>query len=225
MGSGQTIAMGKGFADQSYCDFSRQYDPAPSPSTLQNGTVIPPYKGPEVDTFIKAFGRSDLLDYMNTYWINLGAPNVDFWAHEFSKHGTCISTFDVTCYGTRYQVHADVIDFFDTVIRAFHQYPTFNMLAAAGIRPSNKTGYAIEQIQSALMAQTGALPFLGCTNGTILTEVYYYHHVRGTAQYGHYKNINTTSPATTCLSNAAIWYYERTPGSERKVGFNDDPYV
>ena len=47
-----------------YCDFSRQFDPAPSPPTLTpNGTVIPPYKGPSVRTFIEAFGRFDLLDW------------------------------------------------------------------------------------------------------------------------------------------------------------------
>ncbi|KIK70755.1 hypothetical protein GYMLUDRAFT_235173 [Collybiopsis luxurians FD-317 M1] len=205
-----------GFADQSYCDFSRQYDPDPSPATLEDGTVVPPYTGPAVDTFIKAFGRLDLLEYMNTYWINLDAPNVDFWAHEFSKHGTCISTFDVACYGSTYKAHADVVNFFDSVIRAFHQYPTFDMLAAVGILPSNKTGYAIEEIQNALIAQTGALPYIGCINGNILSEVYYYHHVLGTAQYGHYKTINTTSP-TNCLSNETIWYFERTLGSERNV--------
>ena len=46
-----------------YCDFSRQYDPYPSPATLTNGTVIPPYTGPSVSTFIAEFGRVDLLDF------------------------------------------------------------------------------------------------------------------------------------------------------------------
>ena len=47
-----------------YCDFSRQFDPAPSPKTLTpNGTVIPPWTGPDVGTFVEAFGRYDLLDW------------------------------------------------------------------------------------------------------------------------------------------------------------------
>lgn len=46
-----------------YCDLSRQYDPSPDPAVLPDGTVVPPYKGPGVDTFIKAFGREDLLEY------------------------------------------------------------------------------------------------------------------------------------------------------------------
>ncbi|KAG5721290.1 Ribonuclease T2, partial [Termitomyces sp. T112] len=67
---------------QQYCDFSRQYDPAPSPATLSDGTIIPPWEGPGVDTFIKDFGRNDLLTFMNKFWINQGAPNAAFWAHE-----------------------------------------------------------------------------------------------------------------------------------------------
>ncbi|KAK7465340.1 hypothetical protein VKT23_005319 [Stygiomarasmius scandens] len=201
---------------ESYCDLSRQYDPAPSPATLEDGTVVPPHTGPGVDTFVKAFGRDDLLDYMEKYWINQGAPNADFWAHEFSKHATCTSTFDIACYGSSYKKHQDVVNFFDAVIRAFKQYPTFDMLAAAGIVPSNTTGYSLAQIQQALMSQTGALPFLGCTNHTILSEVWYFSHVFGTEQYGTYKPLDTTT-TSTCSTNETIWYYERTPSSEREV--------
>ena len=64
------------------------------------------------------------------YWINQGDTNAHFWAHEFSKHATCTSTFDVACYGHNYKQHQDVIDFFEAVIRAFKMYPTFDMLAA-----------------------------------------------------------------------------------------------
>jgi len=84
---------------------------------------------------------------VNKYWINQGAPNEAFWAHgvsmfisdegyplftflQFSKHATCTSTFDVTCYGKDYEKNAEVIDFFDAAIRAFQQFPTYNLLAA-----------------------------------------------------------------------------------------------
>ncbi|THV07622.1 ribonuclease T2 [Dendrothele bispora CBS 962.96] len=201
---------------ESYCDLSRQFDPAPSPATLEDGTVIPPWTGPGIDTFVKAFGRDDLLDFMEKYWINQGAPNVDFWGHEFSKHATCTSTFDVSCYGPSYKEHEDVVNFFDAVIRAFKQYPTFDMLAAVGIVPSNTTGYSLAQIQQALVSQTGALPFLGCTNHTILSEVWYFNHVFGTEQYGAYKHLDTTT-ASTCSTNQTIWYYERASSSEREV--------
>lgn len=131
---------------EQYCDFSRQFDPTPSPKVLPNGTTVPVWTGPGIDTFVAQFKRFDLLDYstfltllilkiliritVSKYWINQGAPNSDFWAHEFSKHATCTSTFDVSCYGPDYQKNQDVVDFFDAVVRSFKQYPTFDMLAS-----------------------------------------------------------------------------------------------
>lgn len=168
---------------EQYCDFSRQYDPNPSPAVLPNGTTVPAYKGPGVDTFIEQLGRDDLLDYMNKYWINQDAPNSELWAHEFSKHATCTSTFDVQCYGDSYRVHMELVDYYDAAIRAFHQYPTFDVLSFRnGIVPSNKTGYSLASIQSALKTQTGATPYLGCRDRTILSEVWYFSHVLGTVR-------------------------------------------
>lgn len=48
---------------EQYCDLSRQYDPAPSPAVLPDGTIVPAYTGPPVDTFVAEFGRLDLLAY------------------------------------------------------------------------------------------------------------------------------------------------------------------
>ena len=81
-----------------YCDLSRQYDPLPSPNTtngLPNGSVVRPYKGPNIGTFLEPFGKHDLLAYMNKYWFSSAEPNADFWAHEFSRLATCYSTFNV----------------------------------------------------------------------------------------------------------------------------------
>ncbi|KAK7695324.1 hypothetical protein QCA50_002515 [Cerrena zonata] len=202
---------------EQYCDFSRQFDPAPSPKVLPNGTTVPVWTGPGVDSFVAEFKRFDLLDYMSKYWINQGAPNADFWAHEFSKHATCTSTFDVACYGPDYKKNQDVVDFFDAVVRAFKQYPTFDMLASAGIVPSNKTTYSLTQLQTALKAQTGATPYLGCgVNGTVLQEVWYFSHVLGSEQFGHFKPLDSTTKSS-CSSTAGIHYYERTASSELEV--------
>ncbi|KAH8099302.1 ribonuclease T2 [Cristinia sonorae] len=202
---------------ESYCDLKRQYDPSPSPATLPGNITVPKYKGPGVDTFIKEFKRVDLLDYMEKYWINQGDTNAVFWAHEFSKHATCTSTFDLACYGPGYKKNQDVIDFFDATVRAFKMYPTYDMLAAYGIVPSNKTTYSLSQIQTALKSQTGALPYLGCSkNGTVLSEVWYFHHVLGSEQFGHYKTLDTTTKSS-CSNSTGIHYYERSKGSEREV--------
>ncbi|KAF8632964.1 hypothetical protein AX15_001561 [Amanita polypyramis BW_CC] len=201
---------------EQYCDFSRQYDPNPFPAVLPNGTKVPPYDGPEIDTFIEKFGRYDLLDTMKAYWISQGSPNTAFWAHEFSKHGTCTSTFNVACYGPGYIKHQDVVDFFDATVRAFRHYPTFDMLASYGILPSNKTSYTLAQFQSAILSQIGVIPYFGCvSNGTILSEVWYFNHVYGTEQYGTYKPINTTT-TSSCSETKPIWYFERAIGSERR---------
>ncbi|KAI0275044.1 ribonuclease T2 [Gloeopeniophorella convolvens] len=202
---------------EQYCDFSRQYDPAPSPPVLPDGTKVPVYKGPGVDTFVADFGRLDLLDYMEKYWVSQGQANNAFWAHEFSKHATCTSTFDVACYGPNYKKHQDVVNFFDAVVRAFKQFPTYDMLAAAGIVPSNTTTYKLSDIQNALKAQSGGIPYLGCgNNGTVLQEVWYFNHVSGTEQFGRFKALDSVTN-TSCSATAGIYYYERTHSSEREV--------
>ena len=41
---------------ESYCDFSRQYSPNPSPDVSQDGTPVPAYCGSGVDMFILKLG-------------------------------------------------------------------------------------------------------------------------------------------------------------------------
>ncbi|KAL1991557.1 hypothetical protein VTN49DRAFT_4865 [Thermomyces lanuginosus] len=218
-----------------YCDLSRQYDPDPSPNTTTgtpDGTPVPPYKGPSIDKLIEPFGAHDLLDWMNKYWVNLNAPNHDLWAHEFSKHATCFSTFDLPCYGPKRVEHEDILDYFTTVIAYFRRHPTYDWLARAGIRPSNSTRYSLKHIQHALRRQSGATPYLGCSgprfneteagkgskdNGfTVLTEVWYYMHVLGRPQDLHSRPVDPSGSMTNCAtSKNAILYPERSRGSEK----------
>ncbi|KIW49332.1 hypothetical protein, variant [Exophiala xenobiotica] len=218
-----------------YCDLTRQYDPAPSPNTttgLPNGTAVPAYKGPSIDTFLTPFGKYDLLSWMNTYWINQGAPNTDFWAHEFSKHATCFSTFDVPCYGPEYRQHEEVVDFFETAIQYYKRLPTWSWLSEAKITPSNSTQYTLSDIQGQLTKKYGATPYIGCsgpryntteagknstdTGRTVVSEVWYYSHVVGRPQEGNSLPVNATTPNSSCAkAKGALWYYEMTPGSVR----------
>jgi ribonuclease T2 len=213
---------------------NRQYDPAPAPNTtngLASGTPVPPYTGPGVDTFIQAFGKLDLLSWMNKYWINQGASNAVFWAHEFSKHATCFSTFDVPCYGPNYVQHQEVVEFYETAIKYFQRLPTWGWLAQAGIRPSNTTGYAITDIQSALTKGYGQLPYIGCTgpaynstvsgstdNGKIyIDEVWYYFYAYGRPQDGAWlpqdASVSNSAVTNCAKTKGAIKYLERTPSS------------
>ncbi|KAI5480738.1 ribonuclease T2 [Pseudohyphozyma bogoriensis] len=200
---------------ESYCDASRLYGPALTNGTAVsypvNSTVV--QKGSITDV-LKKFGRYDLLDYMNGFWINQGGSNEDFWAHEFSKHATCTSTFDVACYPD-YEDGMEVIDFLLAAIRGFKSYPSYRILAAAGIVPSNTTTYSLSQLQDAFRAQTGAVPYFGCggANKTVFNEIWINTYVLGTPQYGQFKSVDTPAKSSCSNVTGAIHYYERTPSS------------
>ncbi|KAK3939804.1 ribonuclease T2 [Diplogelasinospora grovesii] len=221
-----------------YCDLKRQYDPLPSPNTTNgkpDGVPVPKYTGPGIGTFLAPFGKYDLLAWMNKFWIAQGQPNSDFWGHEFSKHATCFSTFDVECYGPQYREHEEVVDFFETAVTYFQRLPTWAWLSAGNIRPSNTTAYTFSDIQSALNTGFGAVPYIGCSgprynataegegsldNGyTRLTEVWYYHHVYGAPQRAQgllpvNASINGGSVTNCAKAKDAVWYYKRGQGSE-----------
>ncbi|ORY88401.1 ribonuclease T2 [Leucosporidium creatinivorum] len=204
-----------------YCDLSRQYDPSPSPNTtngLPNGTVVPPYTGKETATsMLQRFGRFDLARYVDGFWINRGDTNDVLHQHEFSKHGTCMTTFDKACYSD-YQEGQDFVDYIAAAVRANKQFPTFDILATRGIYPSNSTTTTLAEMNAAFLSSTGAIPYFGCVADetgakTVLTEVWVYNHVLGTPQFGQYSPVNTTYPST-CSNSTGIHYYERTVGSE-----------
>lgn len=223
-----------------YCDLSRQYDPVPSPNTTtatSSGTPVPPYKGPSISTFLAPFGKFDLLAYMNKFWVNQGAPNGDFWAHEFSKHATCFSTFDVPCYGPMHQNNSEVVDFFETAVQYYQNLPTYGWLSAGGMRPSNSSRISLSEMQAALLKGFGALPYIGCSgprynateagkgsldNGyTVVSEVWYYYHVYGRVQRAQglpvNASINGGSVSSCAKAKGALLYPERTKGSEVPV--------
>lgn len=126
---------------------------------------------------------------MRRFWVAQAQASPDFWGHEFSKHATCYSSFDVPCYGPAYVEHEEVVDFFETAITYFRGLPTHDWLAAAGIVPSNETTYSLVDVQAALTDAFGAVPYLGCsgprfnetaagqgssdTGKTVLNEVWY----------------------------------------------------
>ncbi|TGJ87501.1 hypothetical protein E0Z10_g1298 [Xylaria hypoxylon] len=239
-----------------YCDLKRQYDPEPSPNTTTgtpDGKPVKPWKGEPISDYIKRFRKYDLLAFMNKYdamrfyslpnslSLTFSSPNLNLkvvldrpdqpswvlWAHEFSKHATCFSTFDTECYGPEYVRHEEVTDFFSTVIAYYQDLPTWRWLAEGGITPSNKTAYSLSDIQGALKSKFGKLPYVGCSaprfnetlagkgssdNGyTVLSEMWYYHHVQGHVQRAQGVPIDTTYGSGCAKTPGAVWYYERTP--------------
>ncbi|KAI0158493.1 ribonuclease T2 family protein [Pestalotiopsis sp. NC0098] len=223
-----------------YCDLSRQYDPIPSPNTTTGtsaGTPVPAYTGPSIATFLEPFGKLDLLAYMNKYWVAQNQDNAGFWGHEFSKHATCYSSFDVECYGPQYVEHEEVVDFFETALTYYDGLPTWQWLADAGITPSNgsSTSYptntstpaalSLTDVQDALVAGFGKLPYIGCSgprynatdagkgssdNGyTVLTEVWYYHHTLGRVQNARAEKVHAN------ITGGSVSSCAKTPGALR----------
>ncbi|KHN98165.1 ribonuclease T2 precursor [Metarhizium album ARSEF 1941] len=168
---------------------------------------------------------------MEKHWVSQSEPSWVFWAHEFSKRATCYSTFRRECYAAE---HDDLFDFFETVVSWQRRLPSFRWLSDAGIRPSNKTGYSLSDMQYALTKESGQLPFIGCDGPrynetkagkgskdhgrTEVNELWYYYHVSGTPQPGDARKLDAGKAGgrlTACAqASGAIKYYERTKGGE-----------
>ena len=152
---------------QQYCDETRQY---------KNITQI-----------LEHFNRYDLLNYMAVYWKDDGGNDESFWEHEWGKHGTCISTFDTSCY-TDYVPTQEVVDFFQKTLQLFSVLDTYTFLKNAGIVPSATKTYTYAEIRKALVQDRHVNATIECSgaNSTELDEVYYYYNVYGSAQDGTY---------------------------------------
>lgn len=123
-------------------------------------------------------GETDLLAYMNSYWINNSGSSDELFTHEFNKHGTCMSTLGSSCYLQGSAANANVVDFAKLTVKTFQSLPTYDWLSAAGITPSSSTTYNADDITSALSAKFGQKVYIGCKNGQ-LNEVWYFHTVKG----------------------------------------------
>lgn len=81
----------------------------------------------DVETILEDQGRTELLDYMNTYWLSDDESSNDFWAHEWNTHGTCINTIEPSCY-TDYTDNEEVGDFFQEVVDLFKTLDTYTVI-------------------------------------------------------------------------------------------------
>ncbi|KAK0262106.1 hypothetical protein B0A54_05056 [Friedmanniomyces endolithicus] len=152
-----------------------------------------------ITQILQAAGANDLVSYMQTYWVsNSGTPE-SFWEHEWSKHGTCISTLDPNCY-TSYQPTEEVPDFFNRTVNLFKSLPSYEWLSEAGILPSTSTTYTTAQIQAALSKNRGGHQvYLGCQSGA-LNEIWYFFNVQGSIQTGNFEASDLVGSKSTCPS-------------------------
>ncbi|MCJ1365954.1 ribonuclease T2-like [Acarospora aff. strigata] len=145
---------------------------------------------------LNSFGKTDLLNYMNTYWKDYQGNDEQFWKHEWDKHGTCISTLRTQCY-TGYTAKEEVVDYFQKAVDLFKGLNSYQYLAAAGILPSSSKTYTSAEIQAALTAPRGHPVTIGCRNGE-LDEIWYHYNVAGSVQTGEFVAADPDGTKSTC---------------------------
>lgn len=119
------------------------------------------------------------LDEMNTYWSSYKGDNNAFWAHEWSKHGTCVSTLAPSC-SSNYVQDQDVYAYFSTALALRKQYNLYNVLAGAGITPGSTPD--VDDMHSAIKAAYGVDAQINCASG-VLSEIWLFYKVNSAGTY------------------------------------------
>ncbi|ORY67828.1 ribonuclease T2 [Pseudomassariella vexata] len=163
-----------------------------------------------ITSILQKFGKSDLVSYMNTYWQSNSETPEEFWEHEWSTHGTCISTLDPDCY-LSYTTGQEAADFFQTVVDLFKSLDTYTALASAGITPSSSKTYTSSAILAALAKVTGKTVVILCDNSE-LYQIYYGFYVDGPLVNGDFIPTTIAGSSSNCPSSG-IKYLPKSGGS------------
>ncbi|KAF2758254.1 ribonuclease M [Pseudovirgaria hyperparasitica] len=168
-----------------------------------------------ISAILNANGKQSTLSYMNTYWKDYQGNDETFWAHEWGKHGTCISTYEPSCYSS-FSPTEEVADFFEKTVTLFKALPSYQWLSEAGIIPSSSSTYTSAQIQSALSAKHGYQVTLGCSSGA-LNEIWYHYNVKGSVQTGEFVATDPDGTKSTCPSTGVKYLPKGSSGGGTKT--------
>jgi ribonuclease T2 len=179
-----------------------------------------------ISAILQSYGKTDLLSYMNTYWVDINGDDESFWEHEWAKHGTCISTLKPSCY-TGYTAQEEVPDFFQKTVDLFKTLDSYTVsfqipfqqlsltshqaLANAGIVPSSTATYTAAAIQAALKASFGYAVTIQCASGA-LDEIWYSYDVLGSVQTGTFEPTAPVGQSSSC-SSTGIKYLPKSGGT------------
>lgn len=148
------------------------------------------------------FDDEALYNNLNTVWKDINGNDHSLWAHEWNKHGTCINTIKASCY-PNFKTHENVYNYYSILYNLFENLPTYKWLVEAGITPSNSKTYTKEQIQSALSSNFGQDVYFKCDRNNALSEVWYFHHTKGSLLQNNFVPIaplsNSNCPASGIL--------------------------
>ncbi|KAI0470322.1 ribonuclease T2-like protein [Xylaria cf. heliscus] len=165
----------------------------------------------DITTILQNNGKSSLLSYMQSYWqSNDGTPE-SFWEHEWSTHGTCVSTIDPDCYSS-YTKGQEAADYFQVVVDLFKTLDTYSALSAAGITPSSTKTYTSSQIQAALLKVTGKAAVISCSSSE-LYQVYYGFFVNGPLTNADFVPSTIVGQSSNCPSSGIKYLPKSGSGS------------
>jgi ribonuclease T2 len=169
-----------------------------------------------IASILTSAGASSTLSYMQTYWKDINGNDETFWEHEWSTHGTCISTLKPSCY-TSYTSKQEAVDFFKRVVSLFQTLPTYQWLSDAGITPSSSKTYTSSAIQSALENQFGHPVTLMCSSGA-LNQIYYTFNVQGSVQSGTFVAVDPLGQTSNCPSSGIKYLPKSGGGTATSTG-------
>lgn len=161
-----------------------------------------------ISSLLSSQGASDTLAYMQTFWKDINGQDETFWEHEWSTHGTCMSTLRPSCLPSGSPRGAEAVAFFQTVVKLFKTLPTYNWLANQGITPSNSATHTLSSLTSALKAASGGFtPALSCS-GSTLNAISWYFNLKGSIIDGTFVPI--PAPAAGSCPSSGIKYPVKT---------------
>jgi len=150
----------------------------------------------DISTILSDAGASSTLDYMKQYWVDINGQDEQFWAHEWSTHGTCYSTLEPSCLPSSYKKGDEAVDFFKTVVGLFKTLPTYEFLSKAGITPSDSKSYDFDDVLAALKKNgNGAVPAVSCSSGK-LSAISWYYNLKGSLIDGEFVAIDSPQKST-----------------------------
>ncbi|KAG0028644.1 ribonuclease T2-like [Podila clonocystis] len=117
---------------------------------------------------------------MATYWSSSTGDNNQFWSHEWTKHGTCVSTLDPGCMGRAVTRDHDVYAYFSKAIELRKHFDVHKALADQGIVPGSTPN--VNDMHKAVQMAFGADAQFNCNNGQ-LSEVWLYFQVQNKDKY------------------------------------------
>ncbi|KAJ6531080.1 ribonuclease T2 [Mycena capillaripes] len=148
-----------------------------------------------IAALLTAQGAASTLSFMQTFWKDISGNDETFWEHEWSTHGTCMSTLKPTCLPSGSSKGAEAVAFFQTVTKLFQNLPTFTWLSNQGITPSSTTTHTLASLTAAIRAESGFTPAFDCS-GSNLNAVTYYFHLKGSIIDGTFVQISAPESGT-----------------------------